>query len=80
MRGQRLELEWILSCERSFTLKWGCTKDLCCHLFFFQLWQMLSPNLPEGVLSELMNPDHLFLMSKMFEGLRDEFLKLKDAL
>ena len=26
--------EWILSCQRSLRLKWGCTKDLCCRIFF----------------------------------------------
>ena len=30
--------ELILSCQRSLRLKWGCTKDLCCHLYFFQWW------------------------------------------
>ena len=23
---------WILSCQRSLRLMWGCTKDLCCHI------------------------------------------------
>ena len=30
--------------------KEGCTKDLCCHIFFFQLWQILSLKLQEGYL------------------------------
>ena len=35
MRDQRQESKWIVSCQRSLRLKWGCTKDLCCHLFLF---------------------------------------------
>ena len=34
MREQTQGLKSILSCQRSLRLKWGCTKDLCCHLFF----------------------------------------------
>ena len=26
-----------VDCKRSLGLKWGCTKDLCCHLLFLQL-------------------------------------------
>ena len=26
------------SCQRSLMSKWQCTMDLCCHLFFLQLW------------------------------------------
>ena len=33
---QRHESKLILSCQMSLRLKWGCTKDLCCHLFFLQ--------------------------------------------
>ena len=32
-----------------FEVNAGCTKDLCCHLFFLQWWWMLSLNLPERV-------------------------------
>ena len=35
MMEQRQGLEWILSCQSSLRFKWRCTKDLCCHLFFF---------------------------------------------
>ena len=28
------ESELILSCQRSLRLKWGCTKDLRCRIFF----------------------------------------------
>ena len=24
--------------SEAFRLKWGCTKDLCCHLLFLQWW------------------------------------------
>ena len=40
---------------------------------------MLSLNLPEGVLSELLYADDLVLMSETIEGLRNKFLKWKDA-
>ena len=40
---------------------------------------MLSSNLPEGVLSELLYADYLVLMSEIIEGLRDKFLKLKET-
>ena len=40
MREQRQVSEWILSCQRSEKngrrLKWGCIKDLFCHLLFLQ--------------------------------------------
>ena len=29
---------WILSCHMDLRLMWGCTKDLCCHLFFLHWW------------------------------------------
>ena len=64
MREQRQELKWIQNCPRSLKLKWGCTKDLCCHLFFLHWWYMLSLNWPEGVLSELLYADDLVLMSE----------------
>ena len=74
MREQRQESEWILSCQRSLRLKWGCIKNLCCHLLFFQWWQM-SHKLPEGVQSELLYADDLFMMSETIEGLRYKFVK-----
>ena len=40
---------------------------------------MLSLNLPEGSLSELQHADDLVLMSETTEGLRNEFLKWKEA-
>ena len=46
---QGQESEWILSCQRSLSLKWGCTKHMCCHLFFLLWLQMLSLNWPERV-------------------------------
>ena len=27
-----------VDCSEKFSLKCGCTKDLCCHLFLMQLW------------------------------------------
>ena len=40
---------------------------------------MLSSNLPEGVLSELLNADYLILTSETIEGLGDKFLKWKET-
>ena len=34
VREQRQASEWILICQRSLGLKWGCTIDLCGHIFF----------------------------------------------
>ena len=41
---------------------------------------MLSLNLPEGALSELLHADELILMSEAVEGLRNKFFKWKEAL
>ena len=79
MREQRQESWRILSCQRSLKSKLGCTKDLCCHLLFLQLWYMLALNLPEVALSELLYADNLVLMSDTIEGLRDKFIKWKEA-
>ena len=40
---------------------------------------MLSLNLPEGTLSELLYDDDLVLMSETIKGLRNKFLKWKEA-
>ena len=40
---------------------------------------MLSLNLPEGVQSELLYADDLILMSETINGLRNQFIKLKEA-
>ena len=40
---------------------------------------MLSLNLPEGALSELLYSDDLVLMIETIEGLRNKFLKWKEA-
>ena len=40
---------------------------------------MLSLNLPEGALSELLHADDFILMSETIEGLRNTFVKLKEA-
>ena len=37
VRGS-LDKTEIPSCQRCLRLKWGCSKDLCCHIFFMQLW------------------------------------------
>ena len=40
---------------------------------------MLSRSLPEGVLSELLYAVDIVLMSETIEGLRNKFLKWKEA-
>ena len=58
MRELRDELKWILSCQWSLRLKWGCTNDLCCHPFLFAVVvDVVSEFAPEGVLSELLFAD-----------------------
>ena len=60
MREQRQGLQWILSCQRSLGLKWGCTKDQCCHLFFFAVViDVVTEFAREGTLSELLYADDL---------------------
>ena len=63
MREQRQKEEWILSCQRSLRLTWGYNDDLCCHIFFLQLW-LISPNWQERVLCELLYADDLVLMNE----------------
>ena len=58
---------------------WECIKALHCHLSFLQLWQVLSLNLPEGALSELLYADDLVLVSETIEGLGNKFIKWKEA-
>ena len=64
MREQRRESEWILSCQRSLRLKRGCTKDLCCHIFFAFVVDVVIEFAIEGALSELLFADGLVLMSE----------------
>ena len=75
MRKQRQGLEWIFSCQKSLRLKWGWTKDLCCHLFFAVVVDVVTEFARQGALSELLHADDLVLMSEIIEGLRDKILK-----
>ena len=75
MREQRRESGWI---QRSLRLMLGCTKDLCCHLFLQLCW-MLSLNFQDRVLGQLLYADDLVLVSEAIEGLRNEFIKWKEA-
>ena len=59
-------------------LRWGCTKDLCCHLFLLHWW-LMSKNLAEVALRELLYADDLVLMSETIEGFRNNLIKLKEA-
>ena len=46
---------------------------------YLQWWWMLSLELSEGGLSELLYVDILVLMSETIEGLRNKFLEWKEA-
>ena len=78
--GAKTRVTVDLSCQINLKLKWGFTKDLCCHLFFLYWWKMLSLNLPEVVISELLYADDLVLVSETIQGLSDKFLKWKEVL
>ena len=56
MREQRQGLEWILSCQRSLSLRWGCTKDLV-------VVDVVTEFAREGALYELLSADNVVLMS-----------------
>ena len=62
MREQRQVNEWILSCQRSLRLKWGCTKDLCCQLFAVVV-DVVTEFAKESVLSGLLYADDLVMMN-----------------
>ena len=75
MIEQRQGLEWILSCQRSLRLMWGCIKGLCCHLFFFALVvDVVTEFARDSALSELLYANDLVLMSETIEGIMDKFL------
>ena len=59
----------------SLRLKWGCTKDLCCHLSFL-VW---SHNMPERVRQVNCCMLMAVLVGETIEGLRNKFLKWKEA-
>ena len=62
-------------------LKWGCSNDVCCHLFFFAVVvDVVAYIAREGARSELLYADDLAMMSETIEGLRDKFLKWNEAL
>ena len=73
MREQRRESELILSCQRSLRLMWGCTKDLCCHLFSVEV-DVATEFARDGVLRELLYADDLVVISETMEGLRNKLL------
>ena len=73
MREQRQGPEWILRCCRSYRLKWGYTKHLCCHLLFAIEVDVINEMATQGVLSELMYVDNLVLMSQAINGFENKF-------
>ena len=80
MREQRQESQWILECQRSLRLKWGCTKDQCCHIFSAVIVDVVTEYAKEGARRETLYADDLVMMSETIEQLRNKFLKWKEAI
>ena len=57
MREQRQESVWILSCQRNLLSKWGYTNDLCCHLLFALVVDVVAKFAIEGALCQLLHID-----------------------
>ena len=71
---------WILSCQRRLRFKLGCTKDLCCYLFFFAVVvDVVTGFARVGALSELLYADDLVLVNETMEGLRNRFIIWKET-
>ena len=80
MREQRQELEWIMSCQRSFRLEWGRYQGSVLSPFPLAVVVDVVTKLERMcVLSELLYDDDLVLMSETIEGLRNKFLKWKES-
>ena len=59
---------------------WGCSQDLCCHLYFSAVVVDVTELVRECLLGDLLYVDNLVLMSVMrVEGLRNKFLEWKEA-
>ena len=56
-----------------------CTEDLCCHISFALVVDVVSELAREGVLGELLYADDLIVMSETVMVLRNKFLKWKEA-
>ena len=57
-----------------------CTRDLCCRLLVFAIVvDVVTENVRNGLMSEMLYVDDLVLMSEMMEGLREKFWKWKEA-
>ena len=58
-----------------------CTRDQCCHHWFFAIVvDMVTVSVRNGLMSEDLYADGLVLTSEMMEGLREKFSKWKEAL
>ena len=55
MGEQRQGSEWILSCQRSLRLKCGYSKDLCCHILFTDVVDVIPDLARVGLSRELLS-------------------------
>ena len=57
-----------------------CTRDQCCHRWFFALVvDVVTESVRNGLMSEMLYADDLVLMSERMEGLREKFWKWNKA-
>ena len=56
-----------------------CTKDLVVALVFAIVVDVVTENVRNGLMSEMLYVDDLVLTSEMMEGLREKFWKWKEA-
>ena len=51
-----------------------CTRDPCCrHWFFAIVLDVVTEDVSNGLMSEMLYTDDLVLMSEMMEALREKF-------
>ena len=62
-------------------MKVGVHHGPCCCCWFLRLWltYVVTKNVRNGLMSEMLYTDNLVLMSEALEGLREKFWKWKEA-
>ena len=77
MRRVRVDSELSEQCA----VKWGCIKDLCCHIFFLHLMvDVVTEFTREGAQSELLHADVLVLMCGRIQGLKNKLVIWNEAI